>query len=52
MRGTLERAKERLKHTNQSLLEIALECGFDSHSHFTRQFRKITGITPIGFRRN
>ncbi|WP_414543630.1 AraC family transcriptional regulator [Nostoc sp. CCY0012] len=25
---------------------------FDSHSHFTRQFRQITGITPKTYRIN
>ncbi|TVP58548.1 MAG: helix-turn-helix domain-containing protein [Nodularia sp. (in: Bacteria)] len=48
----VERAKQLLKHTNQSLVEIALACGFDSHSHFTRQFRQITGITPKAYRMN
>ncbi len=48
----VERAKQLLKHTNQSLVEIALACGFDSHSHFTRQFRQITGITPKAYRIN
>jgi len=48
----VERAKQLLKHTNQSLVEIALACGFDSHSHFARQFRQITGITPKAYRVN
>lgn len=48
----VERAKQLLKHTNQSLVEIALACGFDSHSHFTRQFRQITGVTPKAYRAN
>ncbi|MBD0335456.1 MAG: helix-turn-helix domain-containing protein [Cyanobacteria bacterium Co-bin13] len=46
----VERAKQLLKHTNQSLIEIALACGFDSHSHFSRQFRQLTGVTPKGYR--
>ena len=29
---------------------IAAECGFYDQSHFTRQFRKLKGITPLGYR--
>lgn len=52
LRQRVERAKQLLKNTNQSLMEIALLCGFDSHSHLTRHFKKITGITPKNFRHN
>ncbi|PMB53181.1 AraC family transcriptional regulator [Fischerella thermalis CCMEE 5201] len=48
----VERAKQLLKHTNQSLVEIALACGFDSHSHLSRQFRQLTGMTPKAYRSN
>ncbi|MFA7345099.1 MAG: AraC family transcriptional regulator [Terrimicrobiaceae bacterium] len=30
--------------------EIAMDCGFDSIPHFNRQFRKLTGRSPGGFR--
>jgi AraC family transcriptional regulator len=46
----VERAKQLLMSTDQSLVEIALACGFSSHSHFTSQFRKITGVTPRDYR--
>ncbi len=46
----VERAKKRLKHGNNSLAEIALQCGFNSQSHFTQQFRKFTGVTPKAYR--
>ncbi|MEB3357062.1 MAG: AraC family transcriptional regulator [Synechococcales bacterium] len=46
----VERAKHLLKNTDQSLVEIALACGFDSHSHFSKQFRQITGTTPKIYR--
>lgn len=46
----LEQAKELLKQCDRSIVEIALECGFKSQSHFTQQFRKFTGITPKGYR--
>lgn len=47
----VERAKQLLKHTaDKSIVEIALECGFNSHSHFGRKFRQLTGITPKAYR--
>lgn len=46
----VERAKLLLKQTNQSIVEIALACGFNSHSHLSKQFRQATGITPKAYR--
>ncbi|MEM6255998.1 MAG: AraC family transcriptional regulator [Cyanobacteria bacterium P01_D01_bin.156] len=46
----LERAKHLLKHSNQTIIEIAFECGFNSHSHLSKQFRKVIGVTPKTFR--
>ncbi|MCG8362247.1 MAG: AraC family transcriptional regulator [Pseudanabaenales cyanobacterium] len=31
-------------------MDIALDCGFNSHSHLSKQFRKLTGITPKAYR--
>ncbi|WP_315788728.1 AraC family transcriptional regulator [Fischerella sp. JS2] len=39
-----------LKQRNNSISEIAFQCGFNSQSHFTQQFRKITGVTPKTYR--
>ncbi|MEM0979396.1 MAG: helix-turn-helix transcriptional regulator [Cyanobacteria bacterium P01_H01_bin.58] len=46
----LERAKHLLKHSDQAIIDIALECGFNSHSHLSKQFRKVMGVTPRTFR--
>lgn len=46
----VERAKQLLKQTEQSIMEIALECGFNSHSHLSKQFRQFTGMTPKVYR--
>lgn len=50
VRQRVERAKKRLKQGNNSVAEIALECGFNSQSHFTQQFRKLVGVTPKSYR--
>lgn len=33
-----------------SLTEVAIECGFSDQSHFTRNFKKFTGLLPKEFR--
>jgi AraC family transcriptional regulator len=47
----LERARELLKNSSLSLIDIALDCGFSSHSHMSRLFHKGVGITPSAYRR-
>jgi len=40
-----------LDHTDKSITEIALECGFHGASYFTETFRKINGLTPKEYRK-
>jgi AraC family transcriptional regulator len=46
----IERAKQLLKQTDQSVMAIAFSCGFSSHSHLSKQFRQMTGLTPTAYR--
>jgi AraC family transcriptional regulator len=46
----IERAKQLLKQTNRSIVDIAFCCGFNSHSHLSKQFRQLTGMTPKSYR--
>jgi AraC family transcriptional regulator len=48
----VERAKQLLQQTDQSIMDIAFLCGFNSHSHLSKQFRQLTGITPTAYRAN
>jgi AraC family transcriptional regulator len=48
----LERARELLKNPSRSLIDIALDCGFSSHSHLSRLFHKSVGVTPSDYRRS
>ena len=48
----LERARELLKDPSMSLIDIALDCGFSSHSHMSRFFHKVVGVTPTAYRRS
>lgn len=51
LRLRLERAAFSLLLHGGSLLEVALDCGFQSHETFTRAFRRRFGTTPSAFRR-
>jgi len=48
----VQRARQLLAESSVSLTEIALECGFSSHSHMTRVFHQLVGMTPSTYRRN
>jgi AraC family transcriptional regulator len=52
VRLRVERARQLLANPSLSLTEIALECGFSSHSHMTRTFHELVGMTPSAFRRS
>jgi AraC-like DNA-binding protein len=47
----IDKAKKLIMQKNSSMLEIALELGFCSQSHFNRIFKAQTGETPSAFRR-
>ncbi len=47
----VERAKDFLTHTSDTLSDIALACGFADQSHFTRVFSRIAGINPGSWRK-
>jgi AraC family transcriptional regulator len=42
----IEKGKYLLQHSQLSMEEIAAILGFCDHSHFTRYFKRITGLTP------
>jgi AraC family transcriptional regulator len=47
----LERAAHDLAETRDSVLSIALRCGYESHEAFTRAFGDVYGMTPSRYRR-
>ncbi|MEM6451773.1 MAG: AraC family transcriptional regulator [Cyanobacteria bacterium P01_D01_bin.105] len=48
----VERAKQLLKSTDRLITDIAFACGFNSHSHLSKQFKQLTGMTPKAYRSN
>jgi AraC-like DNA-binding protein len=49
-RRRIERASVLLRDLHLSVTEVYLEVGFKDLSHFTRVFRKFTGLPPSRFR--
>ena len=47
----VRRAKRLIAAGEKSMLEIAMETGFCSQSHFNKVFREATGYTPAAYRR-
>ncbi len=47
----LSKAKSLLETTNLRIQEISEQCGYQTMSHFMRQFKERTGVTAIQFRR-
>lgn len=50
-RQRVEEAKRRLRETSRSVLEIAIDVGYQSPSQFSRVFRRHVGLTPTAYRR-
>ena len=51
MRLRLQLARRQLTESNDAVGTIAQACGFYDQSHFTRAFKKYTGLTPLAYRR-
>ena len=44
-------AKELLTNTSKSIKEIAFELGYENKDYFFTAFRKVSGMTPAGYRK-
>ncbi len=47
----IEEACRRLRDPEIRLVDVALETGFADQSHFSRVFKRFTGLTPGRFRK-
>lgn len=50
MRERITRAQQLMRETARSVIDVALEVGYTSPSHFTKVFRRVTGVRPNEFR--
>jgi AraC-like DNA-binding protein len=48
-RRRLQEAAERLRDRSTTLAEVAADLGYADQSHFTRDFARVTGMTPGAF---
>lgn len=46
----LEKAKNKLQYSKESIFEIAIKCGFDNTPYFSNLFKRFTGFSPTQFR--
>ena len=50
MRQRVERAQELLREGPTPLAQVATHVGFETQSHFTSVFRRLSGVTPKHYR--
>ena len=47
----LRKAKAELESTNIKISDIAVSVGYSNFSHFSKLFKKLTGLTPQEYRK-
>lgn len=47
----VECVTQQLDHSEQTITEIMGSCGFETKSNFNREFRRLTGMNPSGWRK-
>lgn len=52
VRRRVQRAVELIRTTQDNLTDIAMACGFNNSTNFYKAFRKVTGRTPVYYRKN
>jgi len=52
LRVRITAARTLLETSDRTIADIACETGFYDHSHFTRTFKRIVGISPGLYRKN
>ena len=51
VRKRIETARDMLKQTDISIIDIAMQCGFSTSQYFATVFRRYTGFTPSEYRK-
>jgi AraC family transcriptional regulator len=52
LRLRINKAQTMIRQNSESLIDIAIACGFSSHTHLSRVFRQCLCMTPSEFRRS
>nr|WP_272948109.1 helix-turn-helix transcriptional regulator [Paenibacillus sp. A3] len=45
----IERSEQLIRCGNMSMKEIAAQVGFSDQAHFTKLFKRVTGLTPVKY---
>jgi len=48
----IEKAKKLLGKADTTISEVSSDSGFNDTSSFIKQFKKVTGMTPTGYRKS
>ena len=51
-KARIEKSKILLQNKELSIAQVALELGFENHSHFSQTFRKMVGKSPDAYRKS
>jgi AraC family transcriptional regulator len=51
LRLRVQQAQRMIEEKPCGLVDVALACGFSSHTHMSRMFRQLIGVTPSEYRR-
>jgi transcriptional regulator GlxA family with amidase domain len=51
MQKRLMHARQLLRTTDKAVSDIAIECGFENNSHFSRLFKENYSISPLQYRK-
>jgi AraC family transcriptional regulator len=52
LRLRIKKAQMMIRQNPETLLDVAIACGFSSHTHLSRVFRQCLSMTPSEFRRS
>ena len=47
----IEKAKELLLYSNESVIQVGMAIGYDNPAHFSRLFKKEIGVAPLYFKK-
>lgn len=52
IRARIDTAKNRLCNSDETVIRLAADLGYRNVTHFCRQFKNLTGLTPLEFRKS
>jgi AraC-like DNA-binding protein len=52
LRQRINMAMQALRDSDDSVTQVALDCGFNDQSYFNRKFRALVGMTPTAWRKS